>query len=428
MTPLVLKQHQVTLKVAVLVLIGALWAGVLWADYRDNYRVGLEALEAGRFDEAVRELRNAIAQRAEAKVGFRRYLPHFYLGLALHELGDCRGAITAWTKSEEQNEIKKVRDEYTDLRTRRKQCEDLLAELAAVQEQAQQDLEVARQSATKVISLSHQQALQSDWGSYAARQRAANEQLSQAETLVRNGQAEADRGKLAQARTLAAAATKSLDQLAGEARARLRELNEATAEALEQLGVVEGSASNVLESINDLKPFPPVLRRHARELQQIIDEAKAKEGSATTSELITLQDRLTVAMSQLRRAATRPPRALVGAVEAFLAGDFPKVLEVLRDAEYRDRRALAQRCLLRAGSRHALYVLEGEREARWLDEARTDIAACAQLDPHPEPMAKFYSPSFIDFYQITLQAIMAEEALPDEGHEGGADDEPSSSP
>ena len=79
------------------------------ADPRDDFKRGLEAADLGRFSEAVEHLRRAIDgdpkessdQVFLSGVFSRPYLPHFYLGKSLAELGTahCEDAVAAWEES-----------------------------------------------------------------------------------------------------------------------------------------------------------------------------------------------------------------------------------------------------------------------------------------------------------------------------------------
>lgn len=56
-------------------------------------------------------------------LGGKEYLPHFYLGEALLNLGDCSGALAAWEESERQGIVQKQRDELKLLQVGYTACE-----------------------------------------------------------------------------------------------------------------------------------------------------------------------------------------------------------------------------------------------------------------------------------------------------------------
>ena len=93
------------------------------ADYRKHYREGLEAIGESRWQEAAGHLSAALAERSTAgglvrTYGVRRvpYLPHFYLGVALFELGKVGDAERRWRLSEEQGVVAEYPEQLNQLR------------------------------------------------------------------------------------------------------------------------------------------------------------------------------------------------------------------------------------------------------------------------------------------------------------------------
>ncbi len=391
-----------------LILVGLLTGlfysdAVAAADYKDNYRQGIKAIEAGRWAEAVRELRNAIAQKSEEKVGFSRYLPYFYLGKALAQLTDCRGALEAWKTSEAQGEIKKL-PEYTELKAGLKTCEGQLDKATAAAQAATQELAVARQAKTSVASATASLTSHGDAQAraFAEREQAAQELLDQAEGLLREGEAKTDLEKLARAKSLASQVAQDLNQLAGELKARLNDAKEATVSAQGELLGLVGVVRGLLDSIADLAPYPPQLQQQVSAVSALLEAAAAAQQHGTSTELVALRDRLNEAMTQLQQAVERPPRSLQEAATAFLRGDYPTVLTLLQDKRYREARARGHACLFRAAARYALFVLGGERDASLELQLQDDLAICAKIEPRPEPNSQFFSPRFMEFYRQKL--------------------------
>lgn len=93
------------------------------------FRDGVRALATGNSREAADHLRAAIAYRPEeggdaVEVEPGRssaYLPHTYLGVALAALGDCAGALAAWSEAEGQGAVAETR-ELAGLRRARRAC------------------------------------------------------------------------------------------------------------------------------------------------------------------------------------------------------------------------------------------------------------------------------------------------------------------
>jgi len=70
------------------------------ADYKRSYATGLEAAQAGRWDEAEARMKEALAEEATPKANvklygmrFETYVPQYYLALAAKNRGDCATAI-----------------------------------------------------------------------------------------------------------------------------------------------------------------------------------------------------------------------------------------------------------------------------------------------------------------------------------------------
>lgn len=97
--------------VAALVLLLA--AGRARADYKDSFKKGIDAYDRKRWDEVVKYMREAIVGNpAEGEriklygLRFEAYFPHFYLGAAHLNQGNCPEAVKAFKVSESQGAIR----------------------------------------------------------------------------------------------------------------------------------------------------------------------------------------------------------------------------------------------------------------------------------------------------------------------------------
>lgn len=92
------------LRTASLALIaGLVAAGSAHADFKRSYAQGVDAYSAGKFDDAEKLMKEALADEAtpQAKVKlygmrFEPYVPQFYLGMMAYKRGDCAGAVRYW--------------------------------------------------------------------------------------------------------------------------------------------------------------------------------------------------------------------------------------------------------------------------------------------------------------------------------------------
>ncbi len=408
-----------------LLLIGAGNAG---ADPKEAHKLGIEAIEAGRWADAERFFRAALADRPEEKVNRllkTTYLPHYYLGVALSELGNCTAAIDSWAASETQGQIQKSK--YAeDLSQRRQRCQNHLRQVAAARTEVEHLLNRVGEASSSLAGLSRTPELAPRWDEegFASRQQSAGEKLTEARRRFaeRNGANDA-LTRLDGAKTLAMQALSELDATRADARRRLGELNAAAAAALEQIDAAEDKAGRVLRSVSDLAPYPRRLGSRVAAVDSTLKEIQESKSGASAERLQELQNELEAAVASLRRAARRPPAKLAQAVEAFLAGSYEQALELLEDESLaRDRRSKAHVCLLRAASGHALWVLDGERDESLRELATSAITACADNESRPEqdappPSLKFFSPRFAEFHATTLDAIAraAESDMPIEG-------------
>src|SRR4051794_3873139 len=96
-----------------LALVALLVAAPVLADYKDTYKKALEAVDHKRWPEVVQLMRDAIRQNAQEGekvklygLRFEPYVPHFHLGYALSQTGDCAGAIAELQTSETQGAIR----------------------------------------------------------------------------------------------------------------------------------------------------------------------------------------------------------------------------------------------------------------------------------------------------------------------------------
>ena len=107
------------------------------ADYKETYRKAVEAVDRKRWTEVARLMREAIAENPREGervklygLRFEAYVPHFYLGLALLNTGDCDGAVKAFAASEAAGAIRGT-PRYADLLDGRKTCDARMARTAA---------------------------------------------------------------------------------------------------------------------------------------------------------------------------------------------------------------------------------------------------------------------------------------------------------
>jgi hypothetical protein len=99
----------------------------------ESFLQGWEARAAGRWNEVVAYMREAIMLRPQESTqqldagpgrGPVAYLPHFYLGEAYFQLGDCVAALAAFQLSEQQGILGRRRDLLQTVRSAKAACEE----------------------------------------------------------------------------------------------------------------------------------------------------------------------------------------------------------------------------------------------------------------------------------------------------------------
>ncbi|HYN06971.1 MAG TPA: hypothetical protein VES67_06250 [Vicinamibacterales bacterium] len=105
-------------------------AGAKGGDYREPFRKAMVAKDRKQWAEARRLLEQAIAIKGTESTekitiaGFgnmEQYLPKYFLGVALKNLGDCPGAVRAWASSENDGAVQQT-NMYKTLQRERDAC------------------------------------------------------------------------------------------------------------------------------------------------------------------------------------------------------------------------------------------------------------------------------------------------------------------
>ncbi len=95
-----------------------------------------------------------------------------------------------------------------------------------------------------------------------------------------------------------------------------------------------------------------------------------------------------------------PPVPLLRAIQAYFNGDYQRALDLLAGPDPRPpSRELFFRRLVRAAARHALYLLDGERDADLLAAATADLVAARRERPSYAPHPDQFSPRFVAFFR-----------------------------
>jgi hypothetical protein len=327
------------------------------ADYRDSYRRGIDAAGHDNWSETARLMRAALAEQPRegetvplADGRPAHYLPRYYLGLALFHGGDCQGARREWERSRRQGAILrspvlKTVDKLDQECLRRLTREAGVAESART---AESEVQKGEKLASAIATLESNPALGSDKQAAVGRGvREARERLAQARSKLDAGRRDSDPGDFAKARTLALRALEGLEKTRRE--------------AMKDMDVAAPAASLPAPAAS----LPPA----------------------------------TLPPSSLGAPPAGPPPELLAAASAYFEGRYQEAVAALDAAHYEAGPAALQVHLLRAAARHALYVLDGQRDRALREAIAADVQAVRRLDPSFEPDPSAFSPRFRELFR-----------------------------
>ncbi len=259
----------------------ALQARPAAADFRDDYKRGIEALERGQWSQAATLFRQAAAERPEEKARLsrspfsKRYLPHFYLGEALLELDDCVGALTAWAESERQGVVTRL-PEYQSLIDGRDICRRQAATRFDSQRRAEVEISNAEAAARRVDRL--QTDLGPNWpgaaSSLGAREADAEQRLRAARSQLTAAVASEDLDGMRQSAALAREARQLLETVEREAIQHQAQLRLQQGALIAEVGRLTEQAETQVRATSPLRPYPRELGRIVAEVSGLIEESR----------------------------------------------------------------------------------------------------------------------------------------------------------
>jgi hypothetical protein len=390
---------------AVLVFALVLAASPAGGDYRDAYKAGLDAIEARQWAEAARQMRLAIAERPDAAagvLGLRRYTPHFHLGVALAESGDCRGSVEAFDAAERQGKL--AREETQELERRRQGCRQRIARVAEAVTQAQREVDAAAAAAVEVARVESSPVMRGVWTqgspSFEGRQQPAMGKLAAARGALANADRELDADGAARAGGLAQEARRELELLARDAGQRRDELAAQVDRERSEMAKAAATARRELDFVTrSLAPLPPDVARRATELDGALDAVVAAGADTPLADLQALQDRLRKASRDLRSAVRPPPDDLQQAARSYFSGDYASALAVLGQRQFTEPRAAAHACLLRAAALHGAHLVTAAAGA---DPAAEELRHCLRMPVKAKLAPNVFPPTFLALYDTVV--------------------------
>lgn len=389
------------------------WSAVVWlllsvalaASPLDDYKLGLAAIEVESWAVAVEHLRLAAAARPEEKARltkalfFRRYLPHYYLGLANFRVGDCPAALAAWQESERQGVITRF-PEYEQLRDGREECRQRQSDAERATVEAEETLARAANAGRRVRGLHAQMKPSRDAADLALGQRLAEADrlLDMARQRLTASLPENDAEGVDAATRLGTEALESYRRIEQDAdRLREEDLRQ-RAELASELRAAASKAADTLAAAGFLRPYPPLVGRTVAELERLLARARQVSSESPTREMVELKLGLEDTGLRLAGLIAPPPVNLTAAADAFFEGRYEQSRELLEAVDSSAQRVAVQAHLLRAAALHALYQKGGGLDIQLLAASEAAVAACRELGMGRVP-AGVFSPRFVAFFE-----------------------------
>jgi hypothetical protein len=350
-----------TLVVTTLLIMAIMGAGVLRADYRTEFRKGMNAyLRGNRWAEAEESLRQAIAENGSESFEqiniygtiYVPYAPHFFRGVALSNLpGRCNDVRSELAISEGQGTIrkfatdKKFATEYATLIRIRNVCPPPVVTSTATPDRPPPVAAPTPGSDTREPS--HPGLLSTM--SLSTSDGKAIPPILPPPTPTLSGKTQALQVALRDARTLLGNSNGALPRMR-DSRTKLSKVISTAANALtsQSPGIVDGARTSLIASSNEYR----------------------------------------LVLNSL------PPPVLTEAINEYAAGHYDQAVNLLAKSTSSDRVYRAQMVLFRAAARYSQYVVDGEQNAALKKLALDDVKEYRRLEPRLPLNTRYFSPRF----------------------------------
>lgn len=218
----------------------------MWADVEQSFKKGVEASDLEEWKDAADHFREAIAQdpqESEKRVFIsgvfsRPYVPHFYLGWSLYQLGSehCEAALESWKISQSQGVVQNLRRQYQELQKGQKTCQSFL--LPRIEDRVRRELQRGETLMQRLVG---------DESEVTGERQAMTAALDTARERLRASLAEDDLAGALQAEGLAREATRGLEAwLQGAESLSNERLGKAVADSRRALSEAEQAERSLL--------------------------------------------------------------------------------------------------------------------------------------------------------------------------------------
>ncbi|HUF18304.1 MAG TPA: hypothetical protein VMS12_09710 [Thermoanaerobaculia bacterium] len=428
----------------------------MFADYRDSFSRGMQALDRKDWAGVRKHMSDAASQNpGEGErvklygMRFEVYLPFYYLGLANYHLGDCQAAVDAWRRADANGAVKSQGSLYNQMQAFADECSSKLEQATPPPDLEPPTpepkpptpgpklpvvdpvrLDKAISSATSAIERAKELAAATDRlgrasdtsglfdGNLRQRQQQGQRLLTSSQEALQTAQKGAGPGSIENAEEAATLANRAIEEfraLEGIIDARKEEQRRArTATASARQAAMDRleAAARSGRSVVRLAPsagLPQALSASVGELETLISRAGRLSDSASASEIDAIRQQI----EQLTRSVESgiqqlpsedlpvpavPTPLLSGAV-AYFNGDYARAIGMLENASLESEEARFHRAMFLAAARYALYLINGGRDADLRSLARQNVKEARSLSPDVTPSRTHFSPKFIRFYE-----------------------------
>ena len=340
------------------------------------------------------------------------YIPNFFLGLSLYELGDCDLALQHLKRSRQFRVVLETKH-LPKLEEMEKSCSARSRMLRRVRREIKSGFQLAERVETWTVD----PLLTSFWSQGLpppiVQLREAKLSLEQAEQLLETGTGlQVSKDRILQIRPLADDQISHSSQMALQVKDLLQHLDRTAQQHAKKAATVRlallddvlklrlqvvrawnSTSSRVRDSSESDLPseFQRVTKLHLGEREVTLDELQAVKAQLANF----LEDLGELAQRRPRRA----PQWLHQAAEAYFAGQYDQVLTMLEDDTFSERQELAHFHLFRAAALYALYLIGDQPDPNLLSGAQWNVKSCLDANASLEPLAEAFSPRFVQFFR-----------------------------
>ncbi len=415
----------------------------VFADFKRDYGQGLAALRKDDWERVASKMQEAIAEepRAQAEIrlsgmNFVPYVPHFYLGKALFEQGDCIGAAQAWQTATEQGQIQNLSEEFAELEAGLATCQPETVDVSQIAQAAGAEVDVLDAANAEFSALASDPDLSAEWASdWKPRLDASLNNSQQLRDRLARAVGAADADEISDIRAdamLAANEARLNTESAQQRSATLRRLEAERLAALEQDRIQQQQREQQAQLQQQRQREARVLAH--RDLQDAIVQAEnvladqraiqetagirqALSGAVTTARNLTVDDTTATLEDQARRIANgriqltaalqewqaqldeeirrTPPTELRQVADAYFAGDYQRVVDSVNPDAFSEPSEKIQGMLFRSAALFNLYTLSGSENNALLERAKSDIRVIKSIDEGFSPYVAAFSPKFM---------------------------------